>query len=92
MRTQAAKLRLSRVPALAASFGLIVIAFLQPARTANAVARFPQCGSVDQTIDVYYNNAQHQLIVGEAESLCNGEVQITGTVTAFYTFSCYPCS
>ena len=83
---------LSRCLGLAAALALAGLALLLPAEPAHAFAMAPECPIGDSRYVVYYNNAQHQQVVGTRATGCNFVSTNTGTISGFFTVTCTPCS
>ena len=83
---------LSRSLSLAAAVALAGWALLLPAKPAHAYAKPPSCPINTSSYIVYYNNAQHQQVVGTAAVDCYDVSTHTGVTSGFFTAGCSPCS
>jgi hypothetical protein len=92
MHDSSARPVLSRCLSLAAALALAGWALLLPAKPAHAFAMPPRCPAGDSTYIVYYNNAQHQQVVGTTTVDCNQVSTHTGEISGFFTETCSPCS
>ena len=92
MRDSSPRSVLTRCLGLAAALALVGSALLLPAVPAHAFPMAPACPIGNSTYTVYYNNAQHQQVVGTRSVACNNSTSSTGTVSGFFTETCTPCS
>ncbi len=92
MHDSSARPVLSRCLSLAAALALAGWALLLPAKPAHAYAMPPRCPIGDSSSTIYYNNAQHQQVVGNTAVNCNQISTHSGETSGFFTVTCSPCS